>query len=48
MFIIAKLTVHTLEDKQKKVTVQYTSGHVKGSTVYDHHAQPTLLCTSSA
>jgi len=51
MFIIEKLTVHTSEDKLKKrqcITVQHTSGHVKFSTVYDHHARPTLHCTSSA
>jgi transcriptional regulator len=51
MLIIEKLTVHTSEDKLKKsqfITVQHTSGHVKVSTVYDHHARPTLLCTSSA
>jgi hypothetical protein len=51
MFIIEKWAVHTSEDKQKKnqfITVQYTSDHVKVSTVYDHHARPTLLCTSSA
>jgi hypothetical protein len=48
MFIIEKLAVHTSEDKQKKtqfIIVQHTSGHVKVSTVYDHHSQPTLLCT---
>ena len=51
MFIIENLTVHTSEDKLKKsqfITVHHTSGHVKISTVYDHHARPTLLCTSSA
>ena len=51
MFIIEKLTVHTTEDKLKKnqlITYQHISGHVKVSTVYGHHAQPTLLCTSSA
>jgi hypothetical protein len=51
MFIIEKLTVHTSEDRLKKtqfITVQHTSGHVKVSTVYDHHVRPTLLCTSSA
>ena len=38
MFIIEKLAVHTSEEKlKKKVTVQHTSGHVKVSTVYDHH-----------
>jgi hypothetical protein len=45
MFIIEKLIVHTSEDKLKKgqfITVQHTSDHV-----YDNHAQPTLLCTSS-
>jgi hypothetical protein len=42
MFIIEKLTVHTSEEKQKRqfITVQHTSGHVKASTVYDHHARP--------
>jgi hypothetical protein len=51
MFSIEKLTVHTSEDKYKKsqfITVQHTSGHVNVSTVYDHHARTTLLCTSSA
>ena len=51
MFIIETLTVHTAEDKQRKsqlITVQHTAGHVKDSTVYDHHGRPTLLCTSSA
>jgi hypothetical protein len=50
MFIIEQLTVHTSEDKLKKslyITVQHTSGHVKVSTVYDHHARPTLLCSSA-
>jgi tRNA A37 threonylcarbamoyltransferase TsaD len=49
MFIIEKLTVHTSEDKQKKkfITVQHTSGHVKVSTLYDHHVRPTLLFSSS-
>ena len=51
MFIIEKLTVHTSEDKHRKsqlITVQHTAGNVKDSTVYDHHARPTLLCSSSA
>jgi hypothetical protein len=52
MFIIEKITVYTSEDKLKKkkkfITVQHTSGHVKVSTVYDHHARSTLFCTSSA
>ena len=42
MFIIEKFTVHTTEDKLKKsqfITDQYISGHVKVSTVYDHHAR---------
>ena len=51
MFIIEKLIVHTAEDKHRKgqlITVQHTAGNVKDSTVYDHHARPTLLCSSSA
>jgi hypothetical protein len=38
----------TLTKKSKFITVQHTSGHVKVSTVYDHHARSTLFCTSSA
>ena len=34
--------------KNQFTTVQHTSGHVKVSTVYDHYARPTLLCTYSA
>jgi hypothetical protein len=50
MFIFEKLIVHTSEDKHKSqfITVQHTSGHVKVSSVYDHHARPTLLSSSSA
>jgi hypothetical protein len=28
------------------ITAQHTSGHFNVSTVYDHHARPTLLYTS--
>jgi hypothetical protein len=35
-------------EKSQFIAVQRTSGLVKVSTVYDHHARPTLLCTSSA
>jgi len=33
--------------ESKFITDQHISGHVKVSTVYDHHSRPTLLDTSA-
>jgi hypothetical protein len=51
MFFYSKINSPFFNDwlvyKSQFITVQHTSGHVKVSTVYDHHVRPTLLNASS-